>query len=64
MNERRPLLERVVELVVYAPVGAVLEVRHRCTQVGRQVPVARWVGEMTVNEARRRVTGVRRSRVQ
>ena len=59
MTERRPLHERVVELVVYVPVGAALEIRERFSKVGQQVPVARWVGEMTVREARRRVAAVR-----
>ena len=55
MSDRRPLLERVVDLVVHTPVGVVLDVRERRKAFVQQVVVARWIGEMTVTEGRRRL---------
>lgn len=56
MPAQRPLFEKVLDLVVYAPVGLALQLRADVptlvasgrTRVHERVQVARWVGEMTV----------------
>jgi len=61
MTERRPLIEKVLDIVVYAPVGLALQLRSDVdtflasgrTQVSERVQVARWIGEMAVTYGRR-----------
>ncbi len=61
MTAQRPLIEKVLDIVVYAPVGLVLQLRSELdtfvasgrTQVSERVQVARWVGEMAVTYGRR-----------
>jgi hypothetical protein len=56
MPPQRPLFEKVLDLVVYAPVGLALQLRVDVptlvasgrTRVHERVQVARWVGEMAV----------------
>lgn len=56
MNDERPLIEKVLELTVYAPVGVALHLRAGLDtfvasgrrRVSERVQVARWVGEMAV----------------
>ncbi len=62
MTQRRPLVEQLVDLFVYAPVGLAVQLRDapRLVAEGRakvhqRVQVARWVGEMTVHYGRRRL---------
>jgi hypothetical protein len=58
---RRPLIEKVLDIVVYAPVGLALQIRDDVpalvengrTRVSERVQVARWIGEMAVTYGRR-----------
>ena len=70
MTEQRPLRDRVLDVVVYAPAGIVRRLRDDLPGViatGRRdvedrVRVAHWIGEMSVNfgraELQRRMAGV------
>lgn len=70
MAAQRPLVEKVLDLVVYAPVGLVVQLRADVpslvstgrSRVSERVQVARWVGEMAVTygrkELERRLTTV------
>lgn len=70
MAAQRPLLEKVLDLVVYVPVGLAAQLRADVpslvstgrTRVSERVQVARWVGEMAVTygrkELERRLTTV------
>jgi hypothetical protein len=57
MPDQRPLVEKVLDLAIYAPVGLACwlgsdlpqRVAARRTQIEDRVRVARWVGEMAVN---------------
>ncbi len=61
MTEQRPVIEKVLDIVLYAPVGLVLQLRSDVdtfvsngrTQVAERIQVARWIGEMAVTYARR-----------
>jgi hypothetical protein len=61
MPASRPLLGKVLDLVVYAPVGLAAQIRSDVpslvatgrTRVTERVQVARWVGEMAVTYGRR-----------
>ncbi len=61
MTEQRPLIEKVLDIVVYAPVGLVLglhadldaRVASGRTRISERVQVARWIGEMAVTFGRR-----------
>ena len=68
MPDQRPLAAKVLDLVVYAPVGLAVRlssdlpgrVAGGCARVQQRVQVARWVGEMAVtfgrSEVERRLT--------
>lgn len=61
MTDQRPLIEKVLNVVVYAPVGVALQLRSDLdtlvtsgrTRVTERVQVARWIGEMAVTYGRR-----------
>ncbi len=61
MTAQRPLIAKVLDIAVYAPVGLALQLRSDLdtlvasgrTRVTERVQVARWVGEMTVTYGRR-----------
>ena len=61
MTGQRPLIEKVLDIVVYAPVGLALQLRSDLdtvvtsgrTRVSERVQVARWIGEMAVIYGRR-----------
>lgn len=61
MTEQRPLIEKVLDIVVYAPVGLALQLHSDLdtvvtsgrTRVSERVQVARWIGEMAVTYGRR-----------
>lgn len=61
MADQRPLIEKVLDLVVYAPVGLALQLQSDLdavvssgrTRVTERVQVARWIGEMAVTYGRR-----------
>lgn len=61
MTDQRPLIEKVLDIAVYAPVGLVVQLRSDLdtfvtsgrTRVAERVQVARWIGEMTVTYGRR-----------
>lgn len=63
MDQQRPLVERVLDLLVYAPVGLASQLRDDAdrlvtqgrTTVHERVQVARWVGEMAVHVGRRKL---------
>ncbi|MDO8390128.1 MAG: hypothetical protein Q7V57_06540 [Actinomycetota bacterium] len=63
MTDQRPLIEKVLDLVVYAPAGMVAQARHDLPKLvadGRarlenRVRVARWIGEMAVTTGRREI---------
>lgn len=63
MAAQRPLVEKVLDLVVYAPVGLAAQLRADVpslvatgrTRVGQRVQLARWVGEMAVTYGRREI---------
>ena len=63
MTAQRPLIEKVLDIVVYAPVGLALQIRSDLdtfatsgrTQVSERVQVARWIGEMAVTYGRREI---------
>jgi len=60
MTEQRPLRDRVLDVVVYAPVGLVRRLRDDLPglvatgrrEVEDRIRVAHWVGEMSVNYGR------------
>lgn len=61
MDEPRPLAEKVLEVLVYAPVGLIARLGEDLprlaadgrAKVSNRVQVARWVGEMAVRYGRR-----------
>ncbi|MGB8862138.1 MAG: hypothetical protein WCC60_22975 [Ilumatobacteraceae bacterium] len=61
MADQRPLIEKVLDLVLYAPVGLAVHLTQDVptlvasgrTRVQERVQVARWVGEMAVTYGRR-----------
>ncbi len=61
MTDQRPLIEKVLDIAVYAPVGLAVQLRSDLdtfvtsgrTRVFERVQVARWVGEMAVTYGRR-----------
>lgn len=61
MDDPRPLAEKVLEVLVYAPVGLIAQLGEELprlaadgrTKVRNRVQVARWVGEMAVHYGRR-----------
>ena len=61
MTEQRPLIEKVLDIVVYAPVGLALQLHSDLdtvvtsgrSRVSERVQVARWIGEMAVIYGRR-----------
>lgn len=61
MTGQRPLIEKVLDIVVYAPVGLALQLHSDLdtvvtsgrTRVSERVQVARWIGEMAVIYGRR-----------
>jgi len=61
MTDQRPLIEKVLDIAVYAPVGLAVQLRSDLgtfvtsgrTRVAERVQVARWIGEMTVTFGRR-----------
>lgn len=61
MTPQRPLIEKVLDIVLYAPVGLALGLRSDLdarvasgrTRVSERVQVARWIGEMAVTYGRR-----------
>ena len=63
MTEQRPLVEKVLDLVVYAPAGLVAQVRNDLPKLvadGRarlenRVKVAHWIGEMAVTTGRKEI---------
>ncbi len=63
MTDQRPLIEKVLDIAVYAPVGLVVQLRSDLdtfvtsgrTRVSERVQVARWIGEMAVTYGRREV---------
>jgi hypothetical protein len=63
MAAQRPLFEKVLDLVVYAPVGLAVQlgtdvptlVATGRTRVTERVQVARWVGEMAVTYGRQQI---------
>jgi len=63
MTEQRPLIEKVLDVVVYAPVGLVAQARSDLPKLvadGRarlenRVKVAHWIGEMAVTTGRREI---------
>ncbi len=65
MPPQRPLIEKVLDLVVYAPVGLALLLRADVptlvasgrTRVHERVQVARWVGEMAVTYGKQSIGG-------
>ena len=60
MTEQRPLIEKVLDIMVYAPVGLALQLRSDLdtvvtsgrTRVSERVQLARWIGEMAVTYGR------------
>ncbi len=60
---QRPLAEKVLDVVLYAPVGLVVQlgsdvprvVAERANEVRSRVTVARWVGEMAVRYGRQSI---------
>ncbi len=63
MTTPRPLAEKVLDVVLYAPVGLVVQlgtevprmVAERANEVRSRVTVARWVGEMAVRYGRQTI---------
>jgi len=63
MDEQRPVLEKLLDLVVYAPAGLVGQVRNELpkliadgrTKLENRVRVAHWIGEMAVTTGRKEV---------
>jgi len=63
MTDQRPLIEKVLDLAVFAPIGLFCTLRTdapefveaRREQLANRVQVARWVGEMTVTYGRQRL---------
>ena len=61
MDDPRPFAEKVLEVLVYAPVGLAARLAEDLprlaadgrAKVSNRVQVARWVGEMTVHYGRR-----------
>ncbi len=61
MDDPRPLAEKVLEVLVYAPVGLISQLGEDLPRLAAQgrntvrnrVQVARWVGEMAVHYGRR-----------
>ncbi len=61
MTEQRPLIEKVLDILVYAPVGLAVGLHSDLdalvasgrTRVSERVQVARWIGEMAVTYGRR-----------
>lgn len=61
MDDPRPLAEKVLEVLVYAPVGLMAQLGEDLprlaadgrSKVRNRVQVARWVGEMAVHYGRR-----------
>jgi hypothetical protein len=61
MTDQRPLIEKVLDIAVYAPVGLAVRLRSDLdtfvtsgrTRVSERVQVARWIGEMAVTYGRR-----------
>ena len=61
MADQRPLIEKVLDIALYAPVGVALQLRSDVdsfvtsgrAQLSERVQVARWVGEMAVTYGRR-----------
>ena len=61
MISQRPLIEKVLDIAVYAPVGLAVQLRSDLDtfvtsgriRVSERVQVARWIGEMTVTFGRR-----------
>ena len=61
MIDQRPLIEKVLDIAVYAPVGLAVQLRSDLdtfvnsgrTRVSERVQVARWIGEMAVTYGRR-----------
>ena len=61
MTDQRPLIEKVLDIALYAPVGLALQLRSDLdtvvasgrTRVSERVQVARWIGEMAVIYGRR-----------
>ena len=61
MTDQRSLIEKVLDIALYAPVGLVVQLRSDLdtfvssgrSRVSERVQVARWIGEMTVTYGRR-----------
>lgn len=61
MTDQRPLIEKVLDIAVYAPVGLAVQLRSDLdtfvtsgrTRVSERVQLARWIGEMAVTYGRR-----------
>ena len=63
MDEQRPLVEKLLDIVVYAPAGLVGQVREELPklitdgrrQLENRVRVAHWIGEMAVTTGRKEI---------
>lgn len=63
MTEQRPLIEKVLDLVVNAPATVVAQARHELpklvadgrARIENRVRVAHWIGEMAVTTGRREI---------